>query len=304
MPAQFYEVPNQAAAYKRLILYGSPKSVKTPLALAYGAYLRSKNPNSKTLYVASDRGSEDLPSLPDRSWRDFIKVWTPGSPLEADYDPRAEAVRIAMGDWKKHDPNFDLLIWDTFSTDCARILQYIANMEWFASAKTGDKHVTIGDPTLPKNHPARLNIPVQGDFNAMQGITWGLVDALACQKMHVILICHEEEIKDQKGVKKIGPSFVGKALTSKLPGILTGILYTEKTGVPNMDKGGKLESTLHVYSDPGDDMHMAGIRHEPVNGSPLNPIPKVKVGADLVKYWELFFNTLFPTNETVVAETK
>lgn len=293
MPAGFYTPPETLDPYKKLFLYGPAKSVKTPLALAYGAYLRKLNPKAKTLYIAADQGSEDLPSLPDESWREWIRVWTHSSPLEQNYNPYNDAVLVAMTDWRKIDPEIELIVWDTQTEDMTKILQFIADMEWFSSAKTGDKHVTIGDPTLPKGHPARLNIPVQGDFNAILGMGIRITNFMLAQKCHVLLVCHEEEIKDQKGVKRIGPAFVGKALTGKLPGKLTGLVYTEKFG--ETDEKGKLKPQLYVCSDPADDVHIAGVRHKPVNGNPVNPIPRVKVGNDLVKYWELFFNTLFPT---------
>lgn len=293
MAAGFY-VPEAGPKFKRLILYGAPKSVKTPFAFAFGAYLRSLNPNSITLYIAADPGSEDLPSLPDPSWREFIKVWKFGSPLEPGYDPYKDAIQAAMMDWKKIDPNIELVIWDTFAITMEHILQYVADKEWFASAKSGDKHITFGDPTLPKGHMARLNIPVPGDYNGVNGIAKRLFQLLCNQPVHVIGISHEQDIKDEKGIKRIGPSFVGQALTAKLPGWMTGLIYTDKRGEID-PKTGKVVPTLYVCSDPHDDVHIAGVRHEAINGDPRNPIPTVKVGADLTKYWKLFFETLFPS---------
>jgi len=165
MPAGFHTVTD-APKPKRFILYGPPKTVKTPLALAYGAYLRSLNPNSRTLYVAADRGSEDLPSLPDPSWREWIDVWKFSSPLDKDYDPYKDAVQVAMTDWKAKDANYDLIIWDTFAITLEQILQYISDKEFFAG-QGGSKHVSFGDPTLPKGHPAKLNIPMPGDYNGV-----------------------------------------------------------------------------------------------------------------------------------------
>src|SRR5690348_6743857 len=87
--------------YKKLILYGSSKSVKTPVALALGAYMRKLNPKARTLYWASDEGSEGLPSLPDESWREWIDVITTSTPLDANYDPYRDSVTVANMDWKK-----------------------------------------------------------------------------------------------------------------------------------------------------------------------------------------------------------
>lgn len=314
MPAGFYRPTSEVASAKKFIIYGNPKSVKTPLALAYGAYLRSLNPKSITLYVAADRGSEDLPSCPDPSWKEenggFIRVWCPGSPLDPGYDPYREAIQLSMTNWKDPnakindvsvgDPNIELIVWDTFSEDMERILQYVADKEYFSSTKTGDKHITFGDPTLPKGHPARMNIPLPADYNGVGGIAKRIVDGVCAQDCHVLLLSWEEEIKDKLGVKRVGPAFVGKALTGKLPGKLTGVIYTEKFGEID-DKTGKLKSQLYVCSDPGDDMHIAGVRHESIDGDPKNPIPRVKVGSDLVAYWKLFFETLFPMKERIVA---
>ena len=299
MPAGFYEPKPANDAPKRLFLYGPPKTVKTPLALALGAYLRSINPKSKTLYIAADRASEDLPSIPDRNWLaangGFITVWKPGSMLEEGYNPYQDAFQIAMTDWKKNDPDIELIVYDTFTTDIERILQYCADSEFFANQKGESKHVTFGDPTLRKGHPGRLNIPVMGDYMGTGAIAKRLTDLMGAQNCHVILIAHEESFEDAKGISRIGPAFVGKALTGKLPGYLTGILYTEKT--PSTDKTtGKLVPALHVCSDPGDDAHIAGVRHGTVQGRPVNPIGRVKVGDDLTSYWKLFFTTLFPAS--------
>lgn len=302
MPAGFYEPTNNATTPKRFILYGPPKTVKTPLALAYGAYLRKLNPKAKTLYIAADRGSEDLPSLPDPSWREWIKVWKVGSPLEPGYDPYKEAIHIAMTDWKKVDPDIELIVWDTMSEECDRILQFIADKEFFSGHAGGSKHITFGDPLLPKGSAARLNIPMPGDYNGINGIAKRLFEMILSQNLHILILAWEEDIKDKDGIKRVGPAFVGKALTAKLPGKLTGIIYTDKRGEP--DNKGKLIPTLYVCSDPADDMHMAGVRHEPVNGDPRNPIPRVKVTADLVAYWKLFFETLFPQEQTQTTGVK
>lgn len=291
MPAGFFELKPNELQHKRLIIYGAPKSVKTPLALAYGAYLRSVNPDSKTLYIAADKGSETLPSLPNPEWRDWIKVWTMGSLLDPNYDPYKDAIHVAMADWKSVDKNIDLLIWDTFPMTMEEVLQFCADSEFF-SGKGGDKHITFGDPRLPKSNAARMNIPLPGDYNGVNGIAKRLVQCLCAQPMHVIIICHEQEIKDEKGIKRIGPSFVGSALTGKLPGWMTGLMYTEKRGEINQQ--GKIVPALYVCSDPGDDLHLAGIRHEPIKGDPRNPIGVVKVGPDLTAYWKLFHETLFP----------
>lgn len=298
MPAGFYKPSSGAAPHKRFIIYGTPKSVKTPLAFAYGAYLRSQDPTARALYIAADTGSEDLPSLPVPEWAEWLDVWRMGKPIDKDpttgkstYDPYRDAIVAASTNWREKDPNYKLLIWDTLSMSCEEILQFIADMEFFAGAQ-GSKHITFGDPSLPKGHPAKLNIPLPGDYNGINGIAKRLVNCLVAQNMHVVAVCHEQEITDERGIKRIGPSFVGKALTGKLPGWLTGVLYTEKVGEIDA-KTGKLVPTLYVCSDPADDLHIAGIRHKAINGDPRNPIGKVKVGADLTKYWAKFFETLF-----------
>lgn len=301
MPAGFYTADPEKPKFKRFFLYGPPKAVKTPLALAYGAYLRSLNPKSKTIYIAADPGSEDLPSIPNPEWRNWIVPYTFGSPLEKEYDPYKDAIQASMLDWHKHEPDSELLIWDTFAFSMEQILQYVADKEFFAPQKGESKHVTFGDPTLPKGHPARLNIPVMGDFNGINGIAKRLLAMLIAQPMHVLIITHEQDIKDEKGIKRIGPSFVGQALTSKLPGWMTGLIYTDKRGEID-PKTGKVVPALYVCSDPHDDVHIAGIRHEPVNGDPRNPIGTVKVGTDLVKYWELFHNTLFPNEAPSLSQ--
>lgn len=285
------------ATKKKLILYGTSKSVKTPLALAYGAYLRSLNPNARTLYWAADEGSEGLPSLPDESWREWIDVINPPDPLDPEYDPYKHAITVSLTDWKAQDPNYELLIWDTQARTLQRVLQFIANKEYFASAKSGDKHVTIGDRGVGPWKPGSpwMNLPAQADYGAIWMMGLRLIEALAAQKMHVLIVTHEEEIRDSKGIGRIAPAAVGKALVGDIPAFLTGALYTEK--VSEADKNGKLIPTLYVHSDTNDDKHVAGIRHAPIDGNPRNPIPKVKVGTDLTAYWKKLFETLFPNEK-------
>jgi len=279
--------------HKKLILYGSSKSVKTPLALAYGAYLRTLNPNSRTLYWAADEGSDGLPSLPNESWREWIDVVTTSTPLDEGYDPYRDAITVTMTDWKKQDPNYDLLIWDTQARTLQRVLAFIANKAYFQSGKTGDKHITIGDGDPAKAGSTAMNLPMQADYGAIVGIGLRLMECLAAQKMHVLIVTHEEEIKGKDGVRRIGPAAVGKALVEDIPAFLTGVLYTEKR-LEADPKDGKLVPTLNVFSDTGDDIHVAGVRHTPINGDPRNPMTKVKVGMDLVAYWKKFHTTLYP----------
>lgn len=303
MPTGFFVPDPTAPKWKRFFLYGPPKAVKTPLALAYGAYLRSLDPTAETIYIAADRGSETIPSIPDPKWREWIHVWKMSTPLDKDFDPYKDAIQAAMMPWQQHVPNAKLLIWDTFSMTMEEILQHVADKEFFSSATSGSKHITFGDPTLPKGHMARLNIPQPGDYNGVNGIAKRVLNMLCSQPMHVICITHEQEIKDEKGVKRLGPSFVGSALTSKLPGWMTGLLYTDKRGVVD-PKTGKLVPTLYVCSDPHDDLHIAGIRHEPINGDPRNPIGTVQVGMDLTAYWKKFSETLFPNEIPSTAGAK
>lgn len=281
--------------YKKLMLYGSSKSVKTPLALSFGKYLRDLNPSARTLYWASDEGSDGLPSLPDESWREWIDVITTSTPLDADYDPYRDSVTVANTDWSKADPNYKLLIWDTQARTLQRVLQFIANKAYFQGNK-GDTHITIGDGDPGKPGSTALNIPLLADFNAIVAIGLRLMECLSAQNMHVLIVSHEEEIKGKDGIKRIGPAAVGKALVEDVPAFLSGVLYTEKTNVPD-PVSGKLIPTLHVFSDTGDDIHVAGMRHTPINGDPRNPMGKVKVGTDLSAYWKKLFETLYASEQ-------
>lgn len=279
--------------YKKLMFFGGSKTVKTPAALALGAYLRTLNPHARTLYWAADEGSDGLPSLPDESWREWIDVITTSTPLDENYDPYRDAITVAMTDWKAKDPNYELLIWDTQARTLQRVLQFISNKAYFQSGKSGDKHVTIGEGDPGKPGSTAMNLPMQADYGAIVGIGLRLMECLAAQKMHVLIVTHEEEIKGKDGVRKIGPAAVGKALVEDMPAFLTGVLYTEKKMEVD-PKDGKLIPTLHIFSDTGDDLHVAGVRHTPINGDPRNPIAKVKVGTDLTAYWKKFFETLYP----------
>lgn len=284
---------------KKLMLYGGSKTVKTPAALAYLAYLRTLNPNARALYWASDEGSEGLPSIPNESWRDHIDVITTSTPLDDNYDPYRDAITVAMTDWKKQDPNYELFIWDTQARTLQRILQFISNKAYF-QGKGGDKHVTIGEGDPGKPNSTAMNLPQVADYGAIVGIGLRLMECLAAQKMHVLILSHEEETKGKDGIRRIGPAAVGKALVEDIPAFLTGVMYTEKKGEVD-PKTGKLVPTLHIYSDCGDDLHMAGVRHAPINGDPRNPLTKVKVGTDLVAFWKKWFETLYPNEQALLA---
>lgn len=281
--------PKTAPNYHRTLLQGPPKTVKTPLAAAVAEIY------GKGVYIAADEGSEFLPSIPDKH-ADLLTVIKPGPCVECKgvggtgckkcddrkYDLLEETRNLAGFDYKRvYGANF--LIWDSFSTTCEDLLQEVANQEFFSSAKSGDKHVTIGEPGTA----AAFNLPLPGDYLAMQSIVANWRRLIFRQPLHIFIITHVET-DDKPGPGKRtrgGPSLVGKALIQDFPTHFNAVLRTHKTMEAQTD--GSQRAQLYVYTE-GDDFWIGGFRHKPTEAGFRNPMPVCAVGEDLAKFWRTF----------------
>lgn len=276
----------QSPPYQRTLVMGPPKTVKTPLTLAVSQVM------GETIYIAADPGSEFLPSIPD-TWAKDIRVVKPGPCTACNgvgctecggkpYDPMSEALNLAVYPWKKDFPNAQNLVWDSGSHTMEEILQYVADQEFFSSAKTGDKHVTVGEP----GSPAHMNIPVRGDYLAMKGICERWTRLLFRQPLNLFVITHVD-IDDKGGQAGVrgGPALVGKAMIQDFPRYFNAVLRTHKEMMPNPD--GVARPVLFVYTE-GDNFWIGGVRHKPGETTAKNPIPVVQVGEDLPAFWRLF----------------
>ncbi len=294
MPARITSGAEMALRRKplRLGIFGGPKTVKTPTAFAYLQYLiEYVNPDARAAYMASDPGSEALPSIP-QSLADHVDVFEPAYMLEKDYHPYNDAFLFALKNWKQ-DPNMMLMIWDTFTTTLQDIMQHNADTGAFAG-KDGNKHRQIGTPGTA----ARMALGELQDYNPMIGIGTRLTRLCFEQNLDFIQIMHARHFQDVDKISRIGPAATGTQLVERLAGMHNGLIFTEKKMTP---KGTHL--FLHTESDG---ITMAGIRHRTIDGSPKNPIPTVEIAGkseeDLVKFWDLFctkfdFTTTVPEKE-------
>lgn len=270
------ERPDPSTIFRRIAVYGLPKSGKTRAvtALPWGR----GSWGARAIYIAADPGSEELGSvLPlNREHIILVKPEPKNVGGKLIYDPLTEAVAIATRNWKEDFPDVGTLIWDTATTTSQELLAAYAD-----SGQFSDKHVTFGQPGTLTYHAA----PMEGDFGAAQRSTMFILKYLFRQPLNLIVVFHEDWVqpneKEVLGAVYGGPTIVGKAGIKTIAAMFDNLFrFSAKDKI---EAGNKVvaEYAVHTrHSGPW----MAGFR----NPNETNPIPKVVLNPDPINFWLAF----------------
>lgn len=259
MALKVFKNPGEARL-ERVLIYAAPKAGKTRLATSL--------PDSfgKILYVAEDENSKFLDPVLNK-YRDRIIV------LESEGDsPIHNSMEIASRDWKKDlDPEIGTIVIDTFTKTTNKWLAFIANEGMFSA----EKHIQIGKPGTK----GFQNIPMQGDYMAVQALQNNYLDMLFQQKLHVLVLCHEYLDTPEGGAAKGGPATVGKATIRSLPGKFNTVIRLDIKNVP--PQAGKPAQQKIIARTENHGAFVAGVR----TGHEINPIPIIELAPDPINFW-------------------
>lgn len=256
----------QEEKFERVLLYGDPKTAKTRLATSLTDRF------GEILYYAADPGSEALSSvLPHyRSRINVIKSVSDGKT----WDPDADAFNFALMDWSAEFPNVRTIVWDTMTATSLDLLSYVADTGQFSERK----HIAIG------SGQSSQNIPMQGDYMAVQNRVHRLLNALFSKRLHLVVVCHANYDEPREGGSvEGGPATVGKATIRAFPGRFDTVLFTNRSSKPPEKIGEPGKPTFAVYTERYR-IWSAGIR----SSHAINPMPKVELDPDPINFWKLY----------------
>lgn len=267
MALKIFKNPRDARL-ERTLIYAAPKAGKTRLATSLPDHM------GKILYLAEDENSKYLDSVLNK-YRDRIIVME----QEGKDSPIHNAMEAASRNWKKDlDPEIGTIVVDTFTKMTNNWLKYVANEGMFSS----EKHIQIGTPGTK----GFVNIPMQGDFMAVQALQNNFLDMLFQQDLNVLVLCHEYLDTPEGGAAKGGPATVGKATIRSLPGKFNTVIRLDTKNIPA--QAGKPAQQKIVARTENHGAYVAGIR----TGHATNPIPSIELQPDPINFWNDYFKTI------------
>lgn len=265
----------QGGGARLINLFGAGGSGKTRAAAAC-CRARPDIYGERAIYVPIDPGSEGLgPVLAeDRGRLELVGV-------DPSKDVFSQAVEIIQHPWAEE--GIKTIVWDTMTTLGQIMLGQLANSGKFSS----DKHIELSTV-----RGAKVNLPMQGDFLAIEALLFQLLSLMRGSNVNHLAIFHELEIRPEPGTPGEpygGPAFVGKAMTRKIGNWYTQSLRfsTRQRRRANLQEAPKQEWVVHT-EDRG--IWKSKFRLP----QPENPCPEIVLNPDPANLWQTLESYLNP----------
>ena len=250
---------------ERILGYSSPGIGKSRWGLSLTPRF------GKIAYFAADNNSYLLSSI-SREKRDRIIVARPTSD-----DPTSSFMAFCMRDWKKVDPAIGTLVVDTFTKIGEDTLAWSAN----SGSVSREQHFVVGTPG-----EGGATIPNRGDYQGLESVALGWLDALAKRQkdMHIIFLCHEE-IKIVEGFPaKGGPAFPGRAMSEHLPGQFHTVIRLIRR--QELLKGAEMPEDVVIAIGENDGKFVAKVRTD--DETQKNKMARVICNRNPINWWEAY----------------
>ena len=269
MALQQLDPTSARSSRETILVYGPAGAGKTRFATALTPRF------GKIAYIALDEGSEGLKSVLPK-YRDRIAVFRPEGK-----NPLVDLSEIVSVDWKSK--GFDTVLLDTLTNAAWKILQTVTNNGMFQA-----NHVSVGTPGTP----SFVALPDQGDYHATHGILRAHIQQLVGQQTcHIIVVCHEELLKDKAGTVLVGgPATVGQAIVSWLPARFDTVIRLDRKFVTAIDPTTKapVQKPKHLAWMSQHGYWIARRNEDSEKG---NPLPSLELDIDPINFWKRYDET-------------